>query len=71
MVKYARWDAPDYIEEQSTESGMVTGQASVRVQLPGLNERQIEAKPDYEYGLPVKQLAAWLPGSLAYGSQPK
>jgi hypothetical protein len=71
MLEYARWDAPDYIEEASNESGMVAGQAPVRVQLGGLSEQQAAAELDAEYSFPIRQLAAWLPGSLTVGSQPK
>jgi len=71
MLQYAPWDAPGYIEEESSLSGMVVGQVPVRVQLPRSDERQASASPDAEYGFPIRQLAAGLPGSLTVGSQPK
>ena len=71
MLEYAPWDAPDYIDEESIQSGMVDGQSPVRVQLSGFNERQASTEADAEFGFPTRQLAAWLPGSLTLGSQPK
>jgi hypothetical protein len=71
MLEYASWDAPEYIEAQSSEAGMVAGQTPVRVQLPGLGEHQAAARPDAEYTIPIRRLAAWLPGSPGIWSQPK
>jgi hypothetical protein len=71
MLQYARWDAPDYIEVASSESGMVAGQAPVRVRLRGLGEHQDATQPEAEYGFPIRELAASLPGSLTLGSQPR
>jgi hypothetical protein len=67
MLEYSRWDAPDYIEAESRRSGMVTGQAPVRVPLPSSFQR---GKAENGPTDPISQLATWLPGSLSVGSQP-
>jgi hypothetical protein len=71
MLEYARWDTPGYIEEASSELGMMVAQEPIRVQLPALSERQAELGPDVEDGTPIGRVVAWWPGLLALGSQPK
>lgn len=71
MLEHARWDAPDYIEEESSQSGMVIGQAPVRVQLPRFSEPRAAAESDAEYGFSISQLTARLPGALTLGFQHK
>jgi hypothetical protein len=68
MLKYTRWDAPGYIEAESSRSGMVVGQAPVRVQLPAWSQGDHSAE---DHADPIGQLAALLPSSLTVGSQPK
>lgn len=71
MLEYARWDKPGYIEAESTESGMMVAQEPIRLQLPVLSERQAELIPDVQDSTALSKVAAWLPGPLAVGSQPK
>jgi hypothetical protein len=71
MLEVASLDTPEYIEAKSNEAGMVAGQTPLRVQLPGPGARQAAASPDAEYDFPIKQMAAWLPGSSTIWSQPK
>jgi cytoskeletal protein RodZ len=71
MLEYTRWDAPGYIEAESSKSGMVVGPAPVRVQLPGVSEHQAAVGSSAENSTLIRQLAAWLPGSLAFGLQTK
>ena len=70
MLEYSRWDTPGYIEAESSKSGMVVGPAPVRVQLPGLSQRQA-ASSDAETSAPIRLLAAWLPSSPTFGPQAK
>jgi hypothetical protein len=71
MLEYARWDAPGYIEAESSRSGMLVGQAPIRVRLPAPSERQDAMGPDAEKSAAIGQLATWLPGSLTISSHSK
>ena len=71
MLECAGWDAPAYIEAESRGSDMMIAEEPIRVQLPELSERQAELRPDVENGTAMSKVAAWLPGSLTTGSQPK
>jgi hypothetical protein len=68
MLEHSRWDAPAYIEAESSKSGMVVGQAPVRIRLPAWSQgdQGAEAQAD-----PIRQLAATLPGSLSVNPQPR
>jgi hypothetical protein len=66
MLEYSRWDAPSYIETESRNSGMVVGQAPIRVQLPSWSEGNQGGESPADA---VRKLAAALPGPLAVGSQ--
>jgi hypothetical protein len=71
MLQYTRWDAPGYIEAESSKSGMVVGPAPVRVRLPGLSTRKAAVGSDAESSAAIRQLAAWLPSSLVSGPPTK
>ncbi len=68
MLEYSRWDAPSYIEEASSESGMVTGQVPLRVQLPASSQGSEGASGRAD---PISQFAALLPNSLTTRSEAK
>jgi hypothetical protein len=68
MLEYSSWDAPGYIEAESSRSGMVTGQAPVRIQLP------VESQPGEDANRradPIRQIAALVVSSLTLGSNVK
>jgi hypothetical protein len=71
MLECAHWDAPGYVEAESSGPDMMVAQEPIRVQLPELSEHQTELAPDVETGTAISKVAAWLPGSLTTGSQPK
>jgi hypothetical protein len=68
MLEYSSWDAPGYIDTESSDSGMVTGQAPLRVQLPHSSLPDQAAKAGAG---PIGHWAAWLSGSLVAGSEPR
>jgi hypothetical protein len=68
MLEYTRWDAPGYIEAESSRSGMVVGQTPVRVQIPAWSQGDQGAE---EQADPIRQLAASLPSALTVRSHPK
>jgi hypothetical protein len=71
MLEYAHFDTPGYIEAESSQAGMVTGQTPVRVQLPKWDEHQVVASQHGDPASPIRQLATWLPNSWAIWSEPK
>jgi hypothetical protein len=68
MLQYSPWDAPSYIEAESSGSGMVAGQVPVRIELPA----EFQAGKDTStHTDPIRQIATLLVSSLTLGSRVK